>query len=627
MEQEAKREPSLSFIKFENQKIPDFKQVRGKEWIYWGENNDYPDYLIDLYMRSSTHNAIITGKVNYIIGNGWKANKIGSTVNNEAIMNSFINSVNPDETLNELSEAVVLDFELYNGIALEVVWNKSGRDFFIYHIPFNKIRTNEDQSKYYYSKDWSTLNQTKEKTGLKEFNPFNPKVKKGSSIFVYQITAPRKGKDPNVYSMPEYIGSTQAIETDLECSNYNLSEIKTGFSAGTILNFYNGVPEPEAKKEIEKKIKEKFSGTDRAGGIILNFADGKDRGSEVTSLSGNDLDKRYIELKKDVRQEIFSGHKVGSPMLFGVKTEGQLGGRTEIVEAYELFQNTYISKRQSILEKIFNNFAKLKGISGGLKLQPTSAINTNIFTEQTIVDNLPAKAIQDLIAERLGIDLTKYENKPVVTVTQTKMSSDKHDAVLEGFSKIGRERSMFKILKSTEIQNANYYTVKKSEQEYFKNELTANEKAVIDLLDKDAKMPPEEIAKTLKLDLQDVVDIIAGLVTLGYLLGIKSGYKPSKEASAILDNEGVKTANIEVLYSYELRSNALPLAEGGTSRDFCKRLIALDKLYTRKEIDRLSNGMDLEVWTYKGGWYTNPKTDTPTPQCRHVWVQHITKLK
>ena len=77
----------------------------------------------------------------------------------------------------------------------------------------------------------------------------------------------------------------------------------------------------------------------------MNFSDGKDRGSDVVSLSGNDLDKRYIELKKDVRQEIFVGHKVCSPILFGVKTEGQLGGRTEIAEAYELFQNTYVSKK------------------------------------------------------------------------------------------------------------------------------------------------------------------------------------------------------------------------------------------------------------------------------------------
>ena len=166
MEPEALSEKDKSatmFIKFENQKIPDFKQVRGKDWIYWGEDNCYPDYLIDLYMRSSTHNAIVTGKVNYILGNGWKADKAGSTVNNQAILNAFINKINPYETLSELCEAVILDFEIFNGIALEVIWNKGGKEFDLFHVPFNKIRTNEDQSKYYYSKDWSLQNQTEEK--------------------------------------------------------------------------------------------------------------------------------------------------------------------------------------------------------------------------------------------------------------------------------------------------------------------------------------------------------------------------------------------------------------------------------------------------------------------------------
>jgi hypothetical protein len=49
-------------------------------------------------------------------------------------------------------------------------------------------------------------------------------------------------------------------------------------------------------------------------------------------------------------------------MLFGVKSEGQLGGRTEMVDAFELFQNTYINVRQTMLEEVINNFAELFNI-------------------------------------------------------------------------------------------------------------------------------------------------------------------------------------------------------------------------------------------------------------------------
>jgi len=497
---------NLSFISFDNQKIPEFKQVRGKDWIYWGVENEYPDYLIDLYMRSSIHNAIITGKVNYIIGGGWTAVKDSTNIINEAKTNEFIHKINPYESLNELSEPLILDFEIFNSIAIEIIFNKSGTDYSLYHIPVNKIRTNEGESIYYYSKDWSDRTQSFEKTGLKEYKAFDfeNSEKKGSYIYVYRLTAPKKGKSPNVYSMPEYIGSTQAIETDLECSNYNLSEIKTGFSAGTILNFYNGVPDKTAKEEIEKQIKRKFTGTDKAGSLILNFADGKERGSDITSLSGNDLDRRYVELKKDVRQEIFTGHKVSSPMLFGVKTEGQLGGRAEIAEAYEIFQNTYISKRQSILVKIFNKFLKLKNIGGKIYLKQTEAIGVGI------PDSLIAQAMPvDYVKEKLGIPLPKKENtsdaskhvidsinslSPLVankvlesmtaieirslvglsgamvtttttTTTDTKLSEQfaKQKTILEGFSNIGRGKELFTILKSKSIEHANHYKIKRSE--------------------------------------------------------------------------------------------------------------------------------------------------------------------
>lgn len=554
-------ESGIMLVKFENQKIPEFKQVRGKDWIYWGDRNNYPDYLIELYMRSSTHNAIITGKVNYVVGNGWKADKKGISLTEEALLDYFIAHINPDETLDELTEKIALDFEIFNAVALEVIWNKAGTNFDLYHIPINKLRTNEDMSVYWYSKDWEQQNQTEEKTGLKSYMPFNPEERNGSQIFIYQITAPRKGKDPNVYPTPEYIGSTQAIETDVECSNYNLSEIKSGFSAGTILNFYNGVPTPEARKEIEKRIKEKFSGTDKAGSLILNFADGKERGSEVVSLSGNDLDKRYIELKKDVRQEIFTGHKVTDPSLFGVKSDGVVFERGANILSQEIFQNSYVNRRQRILEKIFNNFAKLKGLRQNLEIKPITIISNEIFTEQTIVNSLPAKAIQDMIALKLGIDLTKYEDTSVTKTTTNiqKMSSDFDEKLLQALFKVGRKKEDFEIIESIELEFAD----------------EANGGGIIT-----PQAPKIELPKV----------------------------------------------NTEILYSYEWRYG-YDNRDLKNSREFCKKLIKADLLYTKDEIDGLRNEFNTDVWKYKGGWYTNPNTHNTTPSCRHIWKQNVVKRK
>lgn len=638
-----KKDVGLSFmvVKLENQKIPEFKEIKGKEWILWDEKHGYPEYLIDLFLRSSTHNAIVTGKVDYILGGGWMADKTGLSISDQAILNKYISKANPDQSLNELSEPVVTDFEIFNAISLHVIWNKAKTDFDLYHVPFNKLTTNKDETKYWFSNDWSQFQQSEEKTGLKEYNAFDFD-KKENGIFVYKIKAPKKGSSPNVYPSPGYIGSTQAIETELECSNYNLAEIKTGFSGGTMITFLNGEPPEDKKKEIEKKIKEKFSGTDKAGSIIVAFSDGADRGSQVDSLQGNDLPERYMEVKKGASQDIFTGHKVSSPMLFGVKTEGQLGGRSEIIEAYELFQNTYISKRQRILEKIFNKFAKLKGCKAHLKLKPTSAIENQYFTESTIIKFLPALAIQEMIADKLGIDLNKYKDQGITTTTQTTeqmnaqfaQEMDFETQVLSKFETIGRPRVEFEFLKSTELFHADTFKVSRARTSYFKkrDDLSGLDRSIIDLLNKDNHLPASEIAKALGKDTKTIQESIKKLVAGEFLTPFETGsdvketvYEPSADAVDVVDNDGAKTVDIEVLYSYELRPNAPALL--GVSRPFCKRLVDMDKLYTKEEIDGLSNEFGTDVWTYKGGWYTNPKTDAPTPQCRHIWKQNVVKRK
>lgn len=668
MEQEVKSE-GLSFmvVKMENQKVPEFKEIKGKEWILWDDKHKYPDYLIDLYLRSSTHNAIITGKVDYILGEGWTADKTGLSINDQAILNSFISKVNPNQTLNELSEPVTTDFELFNAIALQVIWNKAKTDFELHHVPFNKLTPNKEETKYFFSNDWSESIQSEEKTGLKEYPAFdfNSKEKK-NGIYVFKIKAPKKGKSPNVYPTPGYIGSTQSIETELECANYSLCEIKTGFSGGTMITFLNGEPPPEKKEEIEKLIKKKFSGTDRAGSIIVAFADGKERGSQVDSLQGNDLPERYMEVKKSASQDIFTGHKVSSPMLFGVKTEGQLGGRNEIAEAYELFQNTYISKRQRIIEKIFNRFAALKGLRANLKLKPTSAIGYGI------PDSLIAQAMPiDFVKEKLGVPVPKEDKSseaksvidainslsPLVankvlesmsaaeirslvglsgimttTVQRTETQMSKHKEIatnlIAKFATIGRPKSDYNIFKSTCLFHADSFSVAKAEQEYFakKDKLSSLDRSIIDLISKDEKIPASELAKALKTDIKTIEGRLKDLVDSEYISPSSEGYSPTDEGIDIVEDEGAKTINVEILYSYEWRPG-FNNKDLKTSREFCSDLINLDFLYTRAEIDNLSNEFGTDVWTFKGGWYTNPKTDAPTPQCRHIWFQHVVKRK
>lgn len=593
------------FIKFENHKVPEFKEERGKDWILFGKDNLYPDYLIDLYLRSAKHNAIINAKTNYIYGGGLTIDDKTATVEQQAIANKFA------EMVKSFSREMITDFELFNTVCIEVIWNKKGtRPAELNYIPVSRIRTNGDETEYYYSNDWSkNTRQDEEKTGFKVFKPFDVNKKDLVQLYVFKVKSPKKGKEKNVYAIPEYIGATASIETDIEIANYHLNNVKTGFSVGTIINFNNGDPGKEGREEIESKIKQKHTGTDKAGSLVITFNASQDNAPTITSFTPSDLDKQFIEISKRVEQDIFTGHKVTSPMLFGVKSEGQLGGRTEMVDAFELFQNTYINVRQTMLEEVINNFAELFNI-----------VNKFYFKKIHAVKSL----LPDAVIQRAYDDLTTDELREILGLPKKKialqLSVEKKKIDLKLFDNIGVNADEYEVLFARQFcKQSDEDCINEFTKMQFASELSSNERAIIDLLDKDPLMPSEGIAKIVKLTVKEVNSIIKDLVDNGL---IKSG-KPTKGATDIVEEDGAKTLNIEVKYKYDWRPNVTP--DKTNSRDFCVNLLNKNKLYSRAEIDIMNNEQGLDVWDSRGGWWN--KDGANLPYCRHDWFQVVVKKK
>lgn len=117
--------PEIIVLKFADSAIPRFKEVRGKDYIQYGEDNAYPEYLTYLYNKSAKHNAIIGGKANYIFGKGYE--------NGNIIVNRL------GETLNDISRKCILDVEIYGGFRIEVIWDRIGRIGEMYHTDYNTI--------------------------------------------------------------------------------------------------------------------------------------------------------------------------------------------------------------------------------------------------------------------------------------------------------------------------------------------------------------------------------------------------------------------------------------------------------------------------------------------------------
>jgi len=599
----------ISLVSFENHKLPEFKEVRNKDWVYYGEDNMYPDYLIKLFTRNSFNNAIITGKSTFVFGKGLEGDE------------KFLKMANPSESWNEITIKAITDYELFNGFAYEVIW-ANGKPVEFYHLDYSKVRSNSDGTEYYFCDNWFQY-KPQDDPSFRIMKPYTS-TGKGSQIFYYRQYRPNISSSSDVYPLPDYVGCIADIETDIEITNFHYNNTKHGFSAGTMVNFNNGMPPQEKIIEIEKKFKSKFSGTDKSGNIILTFNDSKDKEATVISLQPNNLDKQFEQLSDRLQQNIFTGHKITTPMLFGIKTTGQLGGRSEMVDGWELFKNTYINSRRHVIEKTVNEFAKYYGVTD-IKIKEHVPVGLQL-SEST----LASKLTDDEIRALAGYEPKKIEEPQIVKNVMLSKEDDRR--LIEAFKKVGTSEDEFVVIREKKF----CFHSEDEMKQFFASPLTVEvsklDQQVLSILAKEPLTSLKDIAKALKVKVSEVSDAINTLTDKGYIKtkNVVINDEPSvsreltKSGNEITNEIPQKTLDISLVYQYKvmagLGDNIIP-----TTREFCREIIGMKKKFTRSEIQQVSNEVGYSVFMDRGGFYHNPKTGVTTPYCRHEWVQQVVK--
>jgi hypothetical protein len=666
----------IKFLKFDQVPLPVYKEVKGKEYIYYGERNDYPNYLLRIYNNSAKHNAIVTGKVDYICGNGWGVKSEDEM--EKAKVFGMIDKVNrKEESLNELTNKLVTDLTIFGGYYLQIIWTKAtGEIAEMYHVDYYKVRTNADNTEFYVSDNWIKNDNVNPRPDFETYPAFDPNNTTGSQILYFKEY--RAGV--NTYSLPDYRGAISYIELDISIGEYHLNTINNGMFSSKLINLNGGKVSQEEEDRIEKQFQNKFSGSKNAGKFMLAFNDSKENEPSIIDLSGTELDKHFDLLNLTVQQEIFSGHKITSPMLFGIKTEGQLGGRSELRDAYQLFQNTYVNAKQRALEETINYLYKFNDVTAKLELKATEPISFE-FSEAIIVanmtqdeireklslpaiekvesdsskeiinalnslnptilakvmENLSKDEIRSLIGFKVANDVsTPPQELDVVTGLELGLSDHMHltcshtqkDAdILALFEGKGFSRDRFKVIQNDRM------VFSSSMDEFVKQELFAEyqlnevQRKILSQIQADPRVTIPQIAKATGIDEAAVIGRINTLIDDNVLtedisrVGLITRKITRTGEAAIKRLQPV--TSFRVLYSYEERPN-VPAAASG-SRPLCDRLYqdGNSMLFTREEIQNISNQLGYSVFQLCGGWYTNPNTGRRTPFCRHEWRRNV----
>lgn len=315
---------------------------RNKDFVYYGDDNVYCEYLWSLYNDVSTLKTIVDGTADYIAGDDVRCNVPG-----------FEFQVNKKgDTMRDMIKWLSKDFEIYGGCSYQVIRNNKGEIAELYYIDFRYLRTDEHNQSFYYSKEFAKkwLHSSK----ILVYPKFIVDSTDASSIVYIKNTT------STPYPIPRYSGAIRSCEIERHIDEYHLSALQNGFAPSFIINFTSGIPTDAQKAEIEKNVNEKFCGTGNVGRVMLNFAASKDNLATIQKIDTQDFGDKYNAAAKRSREEIFTA--MGAvPALFGLMTESKGFSSEEFTEAFALYNATTVKSIQRTLIDSFDKVFKTRG--------------------------------------------------------------------------------------------------------------------------------------------------------------------------------------------------------------------------------------------------------------------------
>ena len=352
-----KNKYGLHIQEFNAAYVPQFQEViKNKPWVFYGDDNMFPNHLLTNYQYSPITRACANATMYGVKGK----NLIVKEGDPDAI-----GMANRSETLYEIYEKCVVDRIIFGGFALNIVKSNDGEIAEIYHTDFSRLRAGKEDmfgnvDTYFYSVDWKGTQINPQKWKPVELPAFNM-VGEDSPSQIYYV----KKYQPmmSYYPAPDWIASLTTSQLDIEIRNFHLNNTQNSMMPSMSVSFTNGVPSEEERDILMRQLEAKYTSTNNGGKVFLFFSENPETAPVIAPIPNNASDAWYSQMAPQIDQTILTAWGISSPMLLGIKTSGQLGGRTEMLDAYNLFLQTRIIPIQEDMLKTFEKLLFLKNKS------------------------------------------------------------------------------------------------------------------------------------------------------------------------------------------------------------------------------------------------------------------------
>jgi hypothetical protein len=400
-----KDESTIHIVQLGSYSKPEVKEYYNEDWVSYGDDNDYFNYLIDRYNGSPTNNAAINGISEMIYGRGLDATDSKEKESDYKEMKELLNK--------NVIKRITHDYKMMGQAALQVIYTKDGSKIAkVAHIPVETLRAEKCNSKgeiegYFYHSDWSKYRSSDKLTRIPAFGTSK------QSIEILYIKPYRAGY--KYYSPVDYQGGLQYAELEEEIANYHINNIQNGLSPSMLINFNNGTPDAEQRDAIETSIMNKFSGSSNAGRFILAFNDSKELAATIEPVQLSDAHQQYQFLSDESMRKVMVSHRIVSPMLVGIKDNTGLGNNAEELQtASVLMDNTVIRPMQVTILDELEKILEYNGINLDIyfkTLQPLEFTDlTNAISEAEIEKETGVKKdIEEEVKEKVEEQIENVE--------------------------------------------------------------------------------------------------------------------------------------------------------------------------------------------------------------------------
>ena len=538
--------------------------------VKYGVNDDQFDYLLRMYVQSTTNNAVINAIVLLIFGKG---------LNVQGIMSE-------DDV-----RKIVKDFYLFGNAAIQIV---NGVQM---HVPVNFIRAEEVDEEgiinnYFFNTDWSNDNLEHVEIPNWEVNP-----NAARSIYYLRPYTPTAF----YYNLPSYQGALFYAELEEKVAQYLLNTVDNSFSVLKMINFNNGVGDEDSRRAMTKDIKDKTTGV-KGDKVVVTFNEDKEHATEIVDITVDNAADQYEFVSKESQNKIIVGHSVTSPLLLGIRdASGFSSNADELESAKDVFMEMKIIPNQDFI-------ANAIGIVAGrddLKFLNEEVVEVDPDGEVTDVGTLPSEADKQAsyngaqIASSLEImqsvkDGVLTEDQAVTFLIQM-LQFDPN--VAKGLFTGDASEEI------TELRAQKFGSDKDALQEFIS--LGSEELEGYELFHS------SEVDYGFEDEFDELlVSHFDDRTLLGKAVDFVSTGKASPRTKSSQDRE-----EFAVRYRYK--------GDGKGKRDFCTAMSAANKLYRKEDIINMRHkpvnpgfgekGKNTyDIWLYKGG-----------ARCHHAWIREI----